>query len=300
MISWFIHIGFAIASIVFCAIAPRGYDAQLCNIVAACYVVQTILYFLCNGRKNFVGFEFFFCLAFFFVNFAYPVFYYPEQEDWMFFWRPWNRDIITRATTIAYMGYTFFMLGLTRWFKMDRPEPTEVKFSISVNQYLILFLLTVFSFALYIVFGGWSAMRAVYGGGGSLRDVGIYSYIYVIFTLCIYLMAIFVFHIHKAQWWFYLLTMGVCILLILATGSRSVVLAVGLILIVGWNNNVRLFKMWEIVTVTLIGVIGLWLVMQTRIEEHTDIIAVVRGMRPSDVVDIFSDLTINGINFSGK
>ena len=134
-------------------------------------------------------------------------------------------------------------------------------------------------FALYVYLGGWAAMRAVYNGGGSLREVGLYSYVYVIFTLCIYLMAIFVFHLRQAQWWFYLLTMGVCILLILATGSRSVVLAVGLILIVGWNNNVRRFKVWEILTVTLLGVFGLWLIMQTRLEDNSSMMAVIRSMK---------------------
>ena len=295
MTAWFIHIAFAITGIVFCAIAPAGYDASLCNTIAACYCVQTILYFLFNGRKNFVNFEFFFCIAFFFVNFAYPLFYYPEQENWMFFWHPWNRAVITRATAIAYLGYTFFMLGLTNWLKMDRKEPAKVEFSVSMNQYLILFLITVASFVLYVALGGWSAMRAVYSGQGSLRDVGLYSYIYVIFTLCIYLMAILVYHIHKAQWWFYLLTIGVCIVLILASGSRAVVLAVGLILVVGWNNNVRPFKVWEILVVTVAGVMGLWLIMQTR-AEHGDMMAVLRQLRPAEIVDIFEDLTINGLN----
>lgn len=295
MILWFINIGFAIAGIYFCAIAPSGYDAPLCETIAACYCAQTLLYFLFNERKNFVGFEFFFCIAFFFVNFAYPLFYYPERENWMFYFYPWNRAVITRATAIAYMGYTFFMLGITRWLKMDRKEPVKVDFKISMNQYLIFFLLTVVSYALYVATGGWSAMRAVYSGGGNLRDVGLYSYIYVIFTLCIYLMAIFVYHIKKAQWWFYLLTMGVCILLILATGSRTVVLAVGLILIVGWNNNVRRFRVWEILTVTLVGVFGLWLIMQIRQGEHSAT-AVIHSLKLSQIADIFADLTVNGMN----
>lgn len=296
MIAWFIHIAFAIAAMVFCAIAPNGYDQPLCYTIAACYCVQTILFFLTNGRKNFVGFAFFFCIAFFFVNFAYPLFYYPEQENWMFYWHTWNRGIITRATAIAYMGFTFFMLGITPWLKMKRLEPTKVEFMVSMNQYLILFLLTMSSFVLYVALGGWHALREVYSGDGSLRDVGLYSYVYVIFTLCIYLMAIFVFHIQKAQWWFYLLTMGICILLILATGSRSVVLAVGLILVVGWNNNVRPFKFWEILTVTLIGIFSLWLIMETREEENASMLSIIRGIKPNEIVDIFSDLTVNGIN----
>lgn len=296
MIAWFIHIAFAIVSIIFCAIAPAGFDSHLCQTIAACYCVQTLLYFLFNGKKNFVGFEFFFCIAFFFANFAYPLFYYPDHENWMFFFYPWNRAVITRATAIAYLGYTFFMLGITRWVKMDRKEPIKVEFSVSMNQYLILFILTVASFALYVYFGGWAAMRAVYNGSGSLRDVGIYSYIYVIFTLCIYLMAIFVFHLRQAQWWFYLLTMGVCIILILATGSRTVVLAIGLILIVGWNNNVRRFKVWEILIVTLVGVFSLWLIMQTRKEGNNSVMDIIHSMKPSEFVDIFADLTINGMN----
>ncbi len=296
MVAWFIHIAFAIIGVVLCATAPKGYHADFCQMIAWCFVVQNLLYFLTNGRKNFVGFELFFAVAFFFVNFGYALFYFPERENWMFFWRPWDRAVMDRAVSIAYMGYTFYMLGITRWLRMARPEPQKVEFRISLNQYILIFLLTVGTYALYVASGGWAAMNAVYGGGGNIREVGIYSYFYVIFTLAIYLMAIFVYHIPKTKWWFYLLTMGTCILLILATGSRTVVLGVGLILVVGWNNNVRRFRVWEILVVMLVGVIGLWVVMETRKTQLGNIVQIVHGMNRDDLVDIFSDLTINGIN----
>jgi len=296
MMAWFIHIGFAIASILLCYYAPHGYNSDFCQVIAWCYVVQNILYFCFNGKKNFAGFELFFAIAFFFVNFAYPLFYYPERENWMFFWRPWDRGIINLSTSIAYMGYTFYMLGITRWFHMKRQEPDKVTFHVSLEQYILFFLLTVATYGLYVVTGGWAAMNEVYHGSGNIKTVGIYSYFYVIFTISIYLMAIFVYHIPKAKWWFYLLTIGVCLLMIIATGSRTVVLGVGLILIVGWNNNVRRFKVWEILSVTLIGVLGMWFVVATRYSSTINVIAVIDTMRTHRLIDIFSDLTINGMN----
>ena len=296
MTAWFVHIGFAIASVFFCATAHSGYNPDFCRTIALCFLVQNILYFLTSGRKNIVGFEFFFAIAFFFVNFAYPLFYYPERENWGFFWFPWDRAVLDRATAIAYLGYTCYMLGLTRWLKMHREEPGRPAFTMSQNQYLLCFLLTAASYILYIAFGGWQAMSEVYNGHGSLRDVGLYSYFYVIFTLGIYLMAVFIYHIPKASWWFYLLTMGTCIVLILATGSRTVVLAVALVLIVGWNNNVRRFRLWEVTLLTAVGVAVLWVIARTR---RTDVLyaeQLLHSLEGGKITDVFSDLTINGVN----
>lgn len=296
MAAWVIHIIFAVVSVVMCICAKSGYHADFCQTLAWCYIAQNVLYFLTNGRKSFVSFELFFAIAFFFVNFAYPLFYYPERENWSFFHRPWDRTLIDRAVSIAYMGYTFYMLGLTKWLKMSRPEPVTVGFRVSQDQYLLFFFLTVLTYVLYVLSGGWAAMNAVYGGGGNIRTVGVYSYFYVIFTLAIYLMAIFVYHIPRAHWWFYLLTMGTCMVLILATGSRTVVLGVGLVLLVGWNNNVRRFRLWEIFVLVLVGVVGMWVIMKTRSSHLGNIVNVVNKMDKEHLVDIFADLTINGIN----
>lgn len=289
-----INIVCAIASIVFCVIAPNGYDAAFVHTVVGTFLVQNVLYLCCNGRKNKLGFEFFFCVAFFFVNFSYPVFYYESDPDYGFFWMKWNKLVISRATAIAYLGYAFYMLGLTKWFRMKREEPMTPTFHITMNQYLCFFSIMVGAFAGYLIFGGWTAMRDVYAGGGNIKDVGLYSYFNVIFALSAYLVAMFVFRMPRTKWWFYLLTIGVCLLLVLSTGSRSMSLAIMLILLTGWNNNVRRFRIWEIACITLLGVTVLFLMMELR-GEH-DWLYQLKHLKINHLPDMFFDLTINGRN----
>ena len=289
-----INILCAIAAIVFCVIAPNGYNAMFIQLVVGTFLVQNILYLVFNGRQNKLGFEFFFFVAFFFVNFAYPIFYFETDPKYGFFWMPWNKLVISRATAIAYLGYAFYMLGLTRWFNMKREEPIQLPTNLSMNQYLCFFILMIVSFLGYMVLGGWQAMKDVYGGGGNIKDVGIYSYFNVIFTLAAYLVAMFVFRIPRAKWWFYLLVIGACLSLVLSTGSRSMSLAIILILLVGWNNNVRKFKWWEITGVTLLGVIVLFLIVELRGSD--DWRSALAHLQIKRLPDIFFDLIINGRN----
>ncbi len=289
-----INILCAIASIVFCAIAPNGYNAVFVHTVVGTFLVQNLLYLCCNGRKNKLGFEFFFFVAFFFVNFAYPVFYYESDPNYGFFWIPWNRLVISRATAIAYLGYAFYMLGLTKWFRMDREEPMSPTFHITMNQYLFFFCIMVAAFGGYLAAGGWDAMRDVYAEGANIKDVGLYSYFNVIFTLAAYLVAMVVFRMPRAKWWFYLLTIGVCLLLVLSTGSRSMSLAILLILLIGWNNNVRRFRALEIVGITLLGVLALFLIVELRGEHNW--MSQLKNFEIKHLSDIFFDLTINGRN----
>lgn len=289
-----INILCAIASVVFCVVAPNGYDATFVHTVVGVFLVQNVLYLCCNGRSNKLGFEFFFFVAFFFVNFSYPIFYYESDPNYGFFWMKWNRLVISRATAIAYMGYAFYMLGLTKWFRMQRTEPTTSMIHINRNQYLCFFGIMVVSFACYMVFGGWQAMRDVYAGSGNIKDVGIYSYFNVIFALSAYLVAMFVFRLPRSSWWFYLLTIGICLILVLSTGSRSMSLAIVLILLIGWNNNVRRFRLGEIAAITLLGVLSLFLIVELRGAD--DWLNQLRHLQVKRLPDIFFDLTINGRN----
>jgi oligosaccharide repeat unit polymerase len=293
-----INILFALTSIALCCFAPETYNYGFCLTVFIIYVAQNILYFSFDKKRNWLGFEFFFAIAFTFTNFVYPVLYFPTRPDYWFFNIPFNINVISRSTAIAYFAYAFYMLGLTRLLKVKREEPSVPNFSFGMNQFLILFAFTVVTFICYLATGGWQNLQNVYAGGGNLRDVGLYSYFNNLFTIACYLMAIFVFRLKKQHLWFYVVFLAVCMFIILSTGSRSLALGLMLIIIVGFNNNVRRFRFVEVLGLTLLGAFCLFLIMSVRRSQVSNetLIAVLQNLHLENVTDIFGDLIVNNRN----
>ena len=176
MLTYLLNIAFAIAATVLYIKAPWTYSYDYCVALMVCFIAQNVLFFVSNKRKNWLGFEFFFALSFFLVNFVYPVFYAPtERIYWSFFSFSFNDNFVTRATALAYFGYAWYMLGATRILQLNREEPTEPTFTISMRQYIWFFGITMVAWVLFVATGGLAALQSVYAEGSNLRDVGIYS-----------------------------------------------------------------------------------------------------------------------------
>lgn len=288
------NILFAILSVVYCIVAPSGMNGLFCQLVTATFVVHNIWHFATLDKKNWMGFELFFGIAFFFINFLFPTVVYPIDPNYAFFARSFNVLVISRSTAIAYLGYAWYLLGTTTILHGERPEPTPAAITISHRQMTLIFGLAILSFVLFMVLGGWAALQSVYADGEDLNEVGIYSYFRVLFILFSYLLAAFVFLIDGWQKWIYLGYLMICILLLLLTGSRTFALGAMLILLVGWNNNIRRFRWWEIAIVILLGAIALYTVVVLRSKD---------GFSDSDgtgssigILGVFMDLIINNRN----
>ena len=80
MLTYLLNIAFAIVATVLYIQAPWTYSYDYCVTLMACFIAQNMLFFATNKRKNWLGFEFFFALSFFLVNFVYPVFYAPTER----------------------------------------------------------------------------------------------------------------------------------------------------------------------------------------------------------------------------
>ena len=239
MLTYLLNIAFAIAATVLYIKAPWTYSYDYCVALMVCFIVQNVLFFATNKRKHWLGFEFFFALSFFLVNFVYPVFYAPtERIYWSFFSFSFNDNFVTRATALAYFGYAWYMLGATRILQLKREEPDEPTFTISMRQYLWFFGITMVAWVLFVATGGLAALQSVYAEGSNLRDVGIYSYFNNIFTIGCYFLAIFIFRLPKQKWWFYLAVIASFMLILLSTGSRQLAVGLALILVVGFSMYV--------------------------------------------------------------
>lgn len=303
MLTYLLNIAFAIVATVLFMQAPNVYNHSYCEMLMWLFVTQNALYFLTNNRKHWLGFEFFFALSFFCVNFIYPVFYAPleDRQYWSFFSFDFNDNYVTRCTALAYFGYAWYLLGATRILRLKREEPTEPTFTISMRQYIWFFGITMVSWVLFVATGGLTALQSVYAEGSNLRDVGIYSYFNNIFTIGCFFMAIFLFRLPKQKWWFYTLVIIGFMLLLLSTGSRQLAVSLALILIVGFSMYVYHLKWWQVTILVAAGTIILFLVMTLRTEGldpgawHKKLAT----MRIVNFWDIFSDLTINDVNLFG-
>ncbi len=299
MLTYILNIVFAVVATVLYIKAPWTYSYDYCVTLMCLFVVQNALHFATNKREHWLGFEFFFMLSFFLVNFVYPVFYAPtERIYWSFFSFAFNDNYVTRATALAYCGYAWYLLGATRILQLRREEPTTPTFSITMRQYIWFFGITIVAWLLFVVTGGLAALQSVYSGGGALRDVGIYSYFNNIFTIGCYLMAIFIFRLPKQKWWFYLLVIVTFMLLLLSTGSRQLAVALALILITGFSMYVYHLKWWHVATVVAGGSAVLFLVMTLR-KEGLDVgawQAVLAHTKLEEFWDIYEDLIVNDVN----
>ena len=299
MLTYLFNIAFTIAATVLYIKAPWTYSYDYCAWLMGLYVAQNVLFFATDKRKNWLGFEFFFALSFFLVNFVYPVFYAPtERIYWSFFSFSFNDNYVTRATALAYFAYAWYMLGATRLLQLRRIEPMELTFTISMRQYIWFFGITIVAWILYVATGGLAALQSVYADGENLRDVGIYSYFNNIFTIGCYLMAIFIFRLPKQKWWFYLLVIISFMLILLSTGSRQLAVSLALILIVGFSMYVYHLRWWQVATLVAGGSVLLFLVMTLR-KDGLDPVAWQTKLAHTKLEyfwDIYEDLIINDVN----
>ena len=299
MLTYLLNIAFAIAATVLYIQAPWTYSYDYCALLMGLFVAQNVLYFATNKREHWLGFEFFFALSFFLVNFVYPVFYAPtERIYWSFFGMTFNDNFVTRSTALAYFGYAWYMLGATRILKLQRTEPSTPTFTITMRQYICFFAITMVAWVLFVVTGGLAALQNVYSEGANLRDVGIYSYFNNIFTIGCYLMAIFIFRLPKQKWWFYLLVVVGFMLILLSTGSRQLAVSLALILIVSFSMYVYHLKWWQVATIVAGGSVALFLVMLLRSEglDPGAWQAKLARVKLNEFWDIYEDLIVNDVN----
>ena len=299
MLTYLLNMIFAVVATVLYIRAPWTYSYDYCVLLMSCFIAQNVLFFATNKRTHWLGFEFFFALSFFLVNFVYPVFYAPtERIYWSFFSFPFNDDFVTRATALAYFGYAWYMLGATRILQLRREEPSEPTFTISMREYIWFFGITIGAWMLFVLTGGLAALQSVYAEGSNLREVGIYSYFNNIFTIGCYLMAIFLFRLPKQKWWFYLLVIVSFMLILLSAGSRQLAVGLALILITGFSMYVYHLRAWQVLTLVAGGSVALFLVMTLRTEglDPGAWQAKLAHVQLFEFWDIYEDLIVNDVN----
>lgn len=290
-----LNIVFLIISLVLFFNAPVEYHFTFCLAINLLFVLQNVLYFLIS-RRSLVSFEFFFMFAFYFVNFIYPVAYYQTDPTFGLFRYEFNHNIISKATAIAYVAYTCYMLGLT--LKRIEPErelsiDTEVFSKSFFTNLLVLFVaLSVY----YISSIGY----AFFQGYEWYVEADSYSPIVAFINMSASLFAMFLFFREKRM---HRISNSLLLLffigIYLLSGSRHLPLGLMIIFIVAFHEKVRRIPSAVFIAVVISGVIVLYAIQITRIDgvmEATDISETVTASVETSVFDFASDLIYNNRN----
>lgn len=315
-----------IVNIVFCIIAgilvylaPPRYDYTFCVIILVLFIFQNIIYFIINKRstKNATNFDFFFMFSFGMTNFIYPIFYKPINPNVSLFNIPFSSKVICKATAVAYLGYSLYILGITIYRRntikisnyinskqqlIKKPKKELIpNFGINNIFFGVIFIIAILSFVGYIATGGLEELQKVYSGrNGDLTKVGIYSYFNNIFVICCNLLAIFLFFVNDKKTKFLAIAfLSICSILLLSTGSRTVVLGIGLILVSVYGRFVRRITMPMMLLLLLAGSLFMTVVQQIRGQEiSADSFqrSVNNNVEFDSFFDVFLDLIINNRN----
>lgn len=287
--------------------APNTYDFGFCLLVLVLFLLNVIYYFVSKQTVsgNVANFDFFFIFSYGMTNFIYPVFYKPNNPNYTVFELPFNDNVISKSTAIAYLGFTFFVLGISNYRKLKiKRAKTNNKPLFKINSIFIksIFLVAISSFIGYVATGGLTVLQKVYASadGGNINEVGVYSYFNNVFVICANLLAIFVFLIKdKLTKVIAFAFIIICGLIMLTTGSRTLILGLGLILIVSYGAFVRRITMPVMMLFILIGSFFMTVIQAARTQEFSSkswSSEASKNVEIESPFDIFNDLIINNRN----
>ena len=289
--------------------APDTYNYEFCALILLVFLANVVYYFLTNKSEtgNAAKFDFFFIFSYGMTNFIYPVFYKPNNPNYTVFELPFNDNVISKSTAIAYLGFTFFALGISI-YKKNKAVKKNIKKeelpSFKINSLFIrsIFIVALLSFIGYVATGGLAVMQKIYAGGdgGDFTEVGVYSYFNNVFVICANLLAIFVFLVKdkltKVVTFVFII---VCGLMMLTTGSRTLILGLGLILIVSYGTFIRRISMPTMMIFLVMGSFFMTIIQATRSQEFSKdswSSSASKTVEIESPFDIFNDLIINNRN----
>lgn len=298
---FFVNIIFCLLSLFLVSNSPIEYSYDFCLLVASLFILQNIIYFVFRNDSDIVCFEFFFMIAFGLTNFIYPIFYFPTNPDFSMFSLDFNYSIISKSTAVAFVGYSFFLTGLS-YFDNKKSNKIDKSTFVDIEKTsLFVFKITILFFILYLVSGGHKALASEYSGDGDQISKGISPYFYMIFFSTSVVLTFFMFNKdikRKYRLWFFCLVF-ILIFIFLGLGSRTLPLAILLTAVVSYNNYRRKIPFLTVIVMIVIGAVFMTFITFARSTSITDKSYVDNAMQNSEISsfwDFASDLVINNRN----
>ena len=133
----FINLVFCLIFTVMFFASPESYSFYFCMFLLLLYILQNIIFF--RNEDGGLNFGVVFSIAFLLCNLVYPVFYYTDNPYVSMFSFGYNERVISKATALAVLGYSFYILGTTSYRKNFNKQVNFNDISIDHFSYYVIF-----------------------------------------------------------------------------------------------------------------------------------------------------------------
>ena len=217
-----------IVSVVFYYNAPDEYSYTYCYGYFLIFCVEAFFNIRYRCRKTYVNFEFFFTVAFVFVNYVYPIVFYQIDPYFSLFALSFPENYINRGTALATIAYSCLSMGFFRYevksgipvYSSNHGFGDNPSLKTYTNVLLVVMVLSLTG----VVLAGGNVNN--WGFGGEIRgivDVFVFYTIFQRFFISRNLPFINVLRNNKL---FFILILGYIITATL-TGNRSFMIRIG-------------------------------------------------------------------------
>ena len=290
----FINILFLVFSLVLYLDVPENYSFNYCLLINLSFVVQNILYFIIS-KRTLISFEFFFAFAFYFINFIYPVAYFPSNPTFEVFNFTFNYGVINKSTALAYVAFTCYMAGLN-WFRKDSQE-MKINAEMFSGSFFVNLLVVFLTLAVsYII----SVGNAFFSGYDWYVDEENYSPAVAFINMSASLFAMFLFLVKpQTKQFFYLIVLLLFISVYLLSGSRNMPLTLLIILLLSFNEIRRKIPSYVFLVMLAVGIMVFYFISTIRTDSVSQGLSLEEffyNAAETSIFDFATDLIINNRN----
>jgi oligosaccharide repeat unit polymerase len=238
-------------------------------------------------------------IAFFCVNFIYPVYYFPTDPSYSVFGFQFNYQIICKATSLAYVAFSIYLFGLT----LRKYEPRDIiDFPLEIfsksffRNLLLLFLILSIS---YIASVGANFFSG-YDWFVDQIDQQTYNPIitYLAYSSSLFAMFFF-FNPDRRKKLLYSIIIISFIFIFTVSGSRTLPLGLALIIMISYNDKVKKIPTIPFLSFIILGFIVLSFIANARFGGIADSAYFENGIKATSdnsTLDFTNDLVVNNRN----
>ena len=186
---------FCLLSIGLYAYAPMQYSFSYCLCLFVHMLLNVLYVYKKDIKYEVLGFNAIFSLSLILVTYIYPLIVYPVFPNFSLFGYSYNENVITKATAMVNIAYSFYAMGYIFVLKKDIKRHLlacrkDFKFPAFISRNLLSLWtkMDVLLFVIIIAVGGLEMFYSQYAGDKSVKAGGAFGFIWVFFqTFCILL-----------------------------------------------------------------------------------------------------------------
>lgn len=280
--------------------APTGFSLSYCIALFILFILLLFNNIVSSRALGFWTFNTFFSLSFLGVTYIFPLFIYSIDSEYSLFSIGYNATVITKATALATMAYAFYTLGYQSLAKHKTSKPLTCKRVIYIDDAIATKLIYVTSilFIIVILSGGLDYYKKGYTEGLGARSTNVFfTYLNMLFAPLSELTCSCLFFISNKKTILKLLSLiGIIVILLISTGSRTLPLYLCLIVFC-WLIKYFKFSFTQSLIFASLGIIVFSLIGFVR-GDSVSVESMMAYSNDSGIGfwDYFRDFTVNNRN----